>query len=100
MGCSKEWRFHVWAAAVQPGVAKAGASGGGGGSGVKDAGRGLWSSADVFGRKCGTTDVWWKGGDGMDGAVIQAVVMLLTLWQHLGGDKMTTHDLMLVQWSQ
>lgn len=42
--------------------------------------------SSLFGRKCGgcPTDVWWKGDDGVDGAVIQAVVMLLTLWQHLG----------------
>lgn len=39
--------------------------------------------------KC-PTDVWWKMDDGMDGAVIQAVLMLLTLWQHLGKDKTTT----------
>lgn len=52
----------------------------------------LQMCSSLFGRKCGRcpTDVWCKGDDGMDGAVIQAVVMLLTLWQHLGEDKMTT----------
>lgn len=45
MGCSEQWSFHVWAAAFQPGVAKAGANGR---SGVKDADSWLWSSANVF----------------------------------------------------
>lgn len=56
MGCSQRWRFHVGAAAFQPGVAKAGANGR---SGVKDADSGLWSGANVF-------SVWqevWKMPD-------------------------------------
>lgn len=35
-------------------------------------------------------DAWWKGHDGMDGAVIQAVSMLLTLWQHSGEDRVSS----------
>lgn len=38
-----------------------------------------------FGRKCGRcqTNVCWKGDDGMDGAVVQAVVRLLTNYNTL-----------------